>query len=120
AADITLEKGPSISYVEWLRQTGERDDASHPASRLGYDDADYWLIGTRWQLTPRFNLRLNYSRASYRGAHATEQELVPGLVYQLRKEVQLIAEYDYWTTKPDNGRVTLLDRSLNFVVYHGF
>lgn len=120
AADMTLKRGPSISYIEWLNQRGERDNASHPSSRLGYDDATYWLVGTRWQVAERLNLRLNYSRVSYRGAQATEQELVPGLVYQLRKQVQLIVEYDYWKTAPRNGPTTFLDKSFNFVVYYGF
>ncbi len=120
AADLTLELGPSISYVEWLKQRGELDNASHPGSRLGYDDATYWLIGTRWQVAPRLNLRVNYSRVRYVGAAATEQELVPGLVYQVRQEMQLIVEYDSWKTKPIGGPTTYLDKSFNFVIYYGF
>jgi len=80
AGDVTLTWGPSISYVEVLRQTGERNDAFHPFSRLGYDDATYSLVGTRWQVCKRLNLRVNWSRVDYKGSGARNRDRA-GLVY---------------------------------------
>lgn len=120
AGDVTLAWGPSISYVELLRQRGEPDDAAHPLSRPGYDDATYLLVGTRWQLVPWLNARINYSRVDYDGQDAVETEIVPGLVVSLRHDLSLIAEYDHWKIDPAEGRDLFIDKSFNFVVHYAF
>ncbi|MEO8216761.1 MAG: hypothetical protein ABI718_06740, partial [Acidobacteriota bacterium] len=120
AGDLTLKWRRSISYVELLRQDGERFDSLHSNGRLGYDDADYLLAGTRWQLTPRANARLNASRVRYRGHREVETEVVPGLVFSLDKHLSLIGEYDWWKTNPANGPATFIDKSWNFVVDYQF
>ncbi|MDP9122328.1 MAG: hypothetical protein M3O15_13340, partial [Acidobacteriota bacterium] len=103
AGDMTLTWGPTISYVELLRQRGERDDAAHPLSRPGYRDGTYLLAGARWQVLSWLNARLNYSQVDYQGQKAREVELVPGLVFGLRPNLNLIAEYDSWRTEPNQG-----------------
>jgi hypothetical protein len=120
AGDATLTWGPSVSYVEVLDQQGERNDAFHPFSRPGYDDATYYLAGTRWQVQPRLNLRVNWSRVNYRGSGARETEIVPGLVYAFAPSFQLIAEYDWWKTAPKTGAETFIDKSYNLVLHYSF
>lgn len=120
AADLTLAWGPSISYVEVLEQRGERDDAAHPLSRLGYDDSTYLLAGTRWQLGHRVNARVNYSRVRYKGARATETELLPGLVFTLDPSASVIVEYDHWKTDPDHGEASFIDKSWSLVLHYSF
>jgi hypothetical protein len=119
-ADVTFQVAKSISYLELLRQNGEPFDAFHPQGRLGYDDADYLLAGSRYQLTPKTNIRLNVSRVKYRGHREVETEVVPGVVYGLNKHITLIGEYDWWKTDPDAGPSTFIDKSLNFVIHYGF
>ncbi|HEX7078939.1 MAG TPA: hypothetical protein VF363_10995 [Candidatus Eisenbacteria bacterium] len=116
AVDATLSAGPSVSYAELLSQVGERDDAAHPLSRPGYDTASYFLAGSRWQVHPRLNLRLNVSQALYRGGDAREFETVPGLVYRVREGVSVIAEFDYWELRPRRAPRAILDRSGDFVL----
>ena len=120
AGDITLIWGPSVSYVEILRQTGERNDAFHPFSRLGYDDATYSLVGTRWQVCKRLNLRVNWSRVDYKGSGAKETEIVPGLVYGIAKQLDLIAEYDWWKSRPKTGPDEFIEKSYNLVLHFTF
>lgn len=120
AGDLTLTWGPSISYVEILRQTGERNDAFHPFSRLGYDDATYYLAGTRWQVHPRLNLRINWSRVDYKGIGGQETEIVPGLVFGIADNFKLIAEYDWWKSHPQTGPDVFLDKSYNLVLNYNF
>jgi len=120
AGDATLTWGPAVSYVEVLRQTGERNDAFHPFSRPGYDDATYYLAGTRWQVHPRLNLRVNWSRADYKGSGAQETEIVPGLVFGIADNFKLIAEYDWWKTQPRRGPDELIDKSINLVLNYNF
>jgi hypothetical protein len=127
AGDATLTWGPSISYVEILRQTGERNDTFHPFSRLGYDDATYYLAGTRWQVHPRLNLRVNWSRVDYKGTGGTgarETEIVPGLVFNLADnladKLALIVEYDWWKSQPRTGPEEFIDKSYNLVLNYNF
>jgi hypothetical protein len=120
AGDATLTWGPSISYVEVLRQSGERNDAFHPFSRLGYDDATYYLAGTRWQVHPRLNLRVNWSRVDYKGSGAQETEIVPGLVFGIAGNFKLIAEYDWWKSQPRTGPEEFIDKSYNLVLNYNF
>ncbi|HTQ79872.1 MAG TPA: hypothetical protein VMM92_07745 [Thermoanaerobaculia bacterium] len=120
AGDATLTWGPSISYVEVLRQTGEKNDAFHPFSRPGYDDATYYLAGTRWQVHPRLNLRVNWSRVNYQGSGARETEIVPGLVFLFASNFKLIAEYDWWKNQPKTGPEEFLDKSYNLVLNYNF
>lgn len=120
AGDATLTWGPSISYVEILRQTGERNDTFHPFSRLGYDDATYYLAGTRWQVHPRLNLRVNWSRVDYKGSGAQETEIVPGLVFGIADNFKLIVEYDWWKSQPRTGPEEFIDKSYNLVLNYNF
>ena len=121
AGDLTLTMGPSISYVEILKQNGERDDAAHPLGRPGYDTATYLLAGTRWQLLSWLNARFNYSQANYQGQNSLEQEFVPGLVWTLAKNTYLISEFNYWRSTPHGGGPeTLIDRSYNLVLNYNF
>ena len=120
AGDVTLAWRNSISYVELLHQNGESFDVHHPDGRLGYDDSNYLLAGTRWQVLPRLNARVNYSRVKYRGHDETETEIVPGAVVSIRKNMSLITEYDWWRTRPHGGPASYIDKSWNFVLYYGF
>ena len=120
AGDVTANWLQSVSYIELLHQNGEAFDSRHPNGRLGYDNATYLLAGTRWQVLPRANARINYSRVKYRGHDETETEVVPGVVWSLRKNVSVITEYDWWRTRPRTGSASYIDKSLNFVVYYGF
>jgi len=115
-----LTWGPSISYFEILRQTGERNDAFHPFSRLGYDDATYYLAGTRWQVHPRLNLRVNWSRVDYKGSGAQETEIVPGLVFGIAGNFKFIAEYDWWKSQPRTGPEEFIEKSYNLVLNYNF
>ena len=120
AADVTFTGGPSISYAEILRQTGEPFDAAHRESRPGYDTATYLLLGTRWQVLPWLNARINYSQAEYDGQKATERETVPGLLFKLDKSLYCFVEYDYWKIDPDLGPDLFVDKSFNFVANYNF
>jgi hypothetical protein len=120
AADLTLTRDAWIAYAELLRQRGEKDDAAHPLSRPGYDDATYMLAGARWQALPWLNARLNYSRADYDGQDAVETEVVPGLVIALRDDVHLIVEYDHWLIRPRGGRDQFIDKSFELVLHYTF
>ncbi len=120
AGDATLTLGPWIGYAEVLDQSGEPADAAHPHSRLGYDDSTYYLVGTRWRPIAPLQLRLNWSQVAYDGAAATETEILPGVTYSLRDNLNLILEYDYWKTEPDHGPETFIDKSWSFVVNYVF
>ena len=120
AGDATLTLGPWTGYAEVLDQSGERDDAAHPYSRLGYDDSTYYLVGTRWRPIAPLQLRLNWSQVAYDGAQATETEILPGLTYSLNDNLHLILEYDYWKAKPDHGPESFIDKSWSFVVNYVF
>jgi len=120
AGDVTATCSRAVSYVELLHQNGESYNSHHPAGRLGYDASTYLLAGTRWQVSPRANARINYSRVKYRGHDETETEVVPGVVWSFDKHLSLITEYDWWKTNPRGGRGTYIDKSWNFVIYYGF
>jgi len=121
AVDLTLTAGPSITYVEFLKQVGELDNAAHPLSRPGYDTATYFLAGTRWQVLSWLNARINYSQANYVGQDAKEAETVPGLVFTLNKNAFIMAEYDYWKLYPHGGGPdVLIDRSYNLIFGYSF
>ncbi len=130
AADLTLAWGPSISYVEALKQRGQNFSplvrqgplAGTPNAlyRSGYDTATYFLAGTRWQVLDRLKARVNYSQAIYDGAASKEVEIVPGIVFSFRPNFALIVEYDYWKTEPDRGPSTFIDRSYNYVLNYNF
>jgi len=120
AGDATITVGPSVSYVEVLKQNGELDDANHPLSRPGYDTATYLLAGTRYQVLKWLNARMNYSQALYKGQNAREEEVVPGLVFTLDKHNFIMFEYDYWKLFPKVGADVLIDRSYNLVFGYSF
>ncbi len=120
AGDATLTWGPWVGYAEVLDQSGERADAAHPFSRLGYDDSTYYLVGARWRPIAPLQLRLNWSQGAYDGAAATETEILPGLTYGVNDNLNLILEYDDWRTKPDHGPETAIDKSWSFVVNYVF
>ena len=108
--------GPSVYYVEVLRQKGELYDAAQPASRSGYDSATYTLGGTRWRLCKWVNARVNYSQVRYQGQAVREWELVPGLLVTPVKHVAVYVEYDHWKLDPVVGPSTLIDKRMNLVL----
>lgn len=119
AGDVTLTWGPTVSYVEVLKQHGIKPALS-PDLRLGYLDGTYLLAGVRWQALPRLNLRLSYSQVDYTDLQATEVEVVPGAVVQLHDKLDLIVEYDGWKTEPRRGPDVFIDKSYNFVLHYSF
>lgn len=120
AGDATLWAGPVTVFGEVLRQEGELNDAKHPLSRPGYDNATYILAGFHWKIVPRLTVRTSVSQATYDGANATERELLPGVVFSVIPNLNVLAEYDYWEIKPSGGPVVIIDRSVNLVVNFNF
>jgi hypothetical protein len=120
AGDVALTAGPGSAVIEILRQNGELNDANHPYGRLGYDNATYLLGGLHWNVCQNVKARINYSSARYDGSHATEYELLPGVVFQATGNIGLILEYDYWQIKPDSGPRSVIDRSANIVIHCTF
>jgi hypothetical protein len=121
AGDVSLVAGPVNPYFEVLRQVGEPNDAAHPLSRPGYDDATYILAGARWRINPVTIVRVNYSYADYDGANAKETELVPGIVFRIAQGLNFITEFNYWQLQqPAGGAITVIDRSLKLVINYNF
>lgn len=120
AVDATVSAGPWAAYGEFLVAQGEKNDAAHPLSRPGYDDANYILVGTKYQIAPRVSVRVNVSQADYDGAKSTEREIVPGITAQIDDHLTALVEYDHWKIEPDSGPETTIDTSWNFILYYGF
>jgi len=119
AGDVTLTWGPTVSYVEVLRQNGIQPALS-PDLRLGYLDGTYLLAGVRWQALPRLSLRINYSQVDYPGLRTTEVEWVPGAVVGLHDKLDLIVEYDGWKSEPRGGPDVFIDKSYDLVLHYSF
>jgi Na+/proline symporter len=120
AGELTIAVGKATLIGEVLRLTGEADDAAHPLSRPGYDNATYYFAGVRYAFCDRLTGRFSYSQANYEGARSVERELLPGVVYAVGGDLSLIVEYNYWNLTPKSQSATLLDNSFNFVVHYSF
>lgn len=120
AGDFNLNVGNASLMGEILGQQGEADDAAHPYSRLGYDNSTYYFISARYLFVKKLLARISYSQVNYKGANTVEKELLPGLVYNIRDNLAVLAEYNYWHSKPANAPDNLLDRSMNLVINYSF
>ncbi len=120
AGELTIAIGKATFIGEVLRLTGEPDDAAHPLSRRGYDNATYYFAGVRYAFCDRLTGRFSYSQANYDGAGSIERELLPGVVYSVGGALSLIGEYNYWNLTPEGQRANLIDNSFNFVVHYTF
>lgn len=120
AVDATVAAGPWSAWGEVLVARGEKNDVTHPLSRPGYDDATYFLVGTKYQVMSRLSARVNVSQANYDGANATEREILPGITATLDDHLSVLIEYDDWKVMPDSGPDATLDTSWNLILYYGF
>lgn len=91
ALDVTATFGPIALLVQAFTRSGERCLAGAPC-RLGYDDATAGLAGFRAEF-PTVTYRYSYSVWRYRGADATEQLHLPGVVWTPRKGLAATIEY---------------------------
>ncbi len=120
AGELNLEVGKVGFLGEVLVLNGEANDAAHPLSRAGYDNAVYFFGSIRYQVFKKLLARVSYSQVNYQGANSVERELLPGLVYTVRKNVAVIVEYNYWDVTPTGAQSKLLDKSLSFVLHYAF
>lgn len=118
--DASFKLGDGAIFGEVLYQKGEKNDVLHPLSRRGYDNTVYYWGGIRYLLFKKLLLRFSYSQANYLGADSVGREFLPGITYNLRNSLALIAEYDYWEPQPEGQPSTIMDRSLNFVINYNF
>jgi hypothetical protein len=91
ALDVTATFGPIALLLESFTRSGERCVPGAPC-RLGYDDATAGLAGLRAEF-PTVTYRYFYSVWRYRGAQATEQLHLPGVVWTPRKGLAATIEY---------------------------
>ena len=91
AVDLTATFGPIALFLEGFTRSGERCVPGAPC-RLGYDDATAGLAGFRAEF-PTVTYRYLYSVWHYRGAEATEQLHLPGVVWTPRKGLAATIEY---------------------------
>ena len=120
AGEVNFEVGNASFLGEVLALNGEDNNAAHPLSRPGYDNAIYYFGCVRYLLFKKLLARISYSQVNYQGANSVERELLPGLVYNVRDNIAIIAEYNYWDVTPTGLPSNLLDKSLNFVLHYGF
>ena len=91
ALDLTATLGPIALLLEGFTRSGARCAPAAPC-RLGYDDATAGLVGFRAEF-PTVTYRYFYSVWRYRGAGATEQLHLPGVVWSPRKGLAATIEY---------------------------
>jgi len=91
ALDLTATMGPIAFLLEGFTRSGARCAPAAPC-RLGYDDATAGLVGFRAEF-PTVTYRYFYSVWRYRGAGATEQLHLPGVVWSPRKGLAATIEY---------------------------
>lgn len=91
ALDLTATLGPLALSLQGFTRSGERCAPGAPC-RLGYDDATAGLVGFRAEF-PAVTYRYLYSVWRYRGAGATEQLHLPGVVWMPRKGLAATIEY---------------------------
>ncbi len=91
ALDLTATFGPLALFLQGFTRSGERCASGAPC-RLGYDDATAALAGFRMEF-PTVTYRYLYSVWRYRGAGATEQLHLPGVVWMPRKGLVATIEY---------------------------
>ncbi|MFS8082847.1 MAG: hypothetical protein ACMG51_05295 [Ginsengibacter sp.] len=120
AADINLHAGKAGILLEVLSMKGERNDLAHPYSRPGYDDAVYYFGNVSYLFCKKMLVRFSYSQVNYRGSNSVEKEILPGVVYNIRDNIAVIAEYNYWSRTPAGNPEMLIDKSLNFVFHYAF
>lgn len=101
ALDVTATFGPIALLLEGFTRSGERCVAGAPC-RLGYDDATAGLVGFRAEF-PTVTYRYLYSVWRYRGAEATEQLHLPGVVWTPRKGLAATIEYSARSMKTLSG-----------------
>jgi hypothetical protein len=91
ALDLTATFGPVALLLEGFTRSGQRCAPGAPC-RLGYDDATAGLVEFRAEF-PAVTYRYLYSVWRYRGAGATEQLHLPGVVWMPRKGLAATIEY---------------------------
>jgi hypothetical protein len=103
ALDLTATLGPIALLLEGFTRSGERCVPGAPC-RLGYDDATAGLVGFRAEF-PSVTYRYLYSVWRYRGAEATEQLHLPGVVWAPRKGLAATIEYSVRSMRTLSGTV---------------
>ena len=101
AFDITATLGPLAVFLEGFTRSGQRCAAGAPC-RLGYDDASAAIAGFRAEF-PTVAYRYLYSVWRYRGADATEQQHLPGVVWTPRKGLKATIEYSARSMRTHSG-----------------
>lgn len=118
--EANLIVGKAGLLAEYSRVKGIAFDKNLSNTRLGYDNSNYYFASVRYQLCKKWLARVSYSQVDYIGGKATESEMLPGLVYSVNNNLYVLAEYNYWITKPNGVANQVIDNSLNFVVHYGF
>jgi predicted porin len=81
-------------------------------------DIDYLMSGVSYQWDD-FTLRYSYSFGDYKDDDVKEDLHLPGVVYQLNKNISIWLEYVYWN-RDTSGNSAVQDRSLNLMLYASF
>lgn len=112
-ADIEVNTGSVVAYVEWLR----REEGELPRDlrfSIPGSDAAYWLAGARFH-RGAFTARYNYSRARYSTIDRDDWIHQPGVGYDLHRHLHALGEVNVWRFREGTAE-DVFARSVNLVL----
>ncbi len=115
--EASLTKGPVTVFGDYAHQSGHHV-VDFPVPGATSDDIDYLMSGLAYQWND-WTFRYNYSFGDYNDEDIEEAMHMPGVVYQINPHVSVWLEYVYWD-RDDNGDTSIVDRSLNLILYASF